>query len=241
MKTLINEGTFVDSNLMFNLPLKFKSFSNNEFQIGIEKEVSEETWFIVQDFIKKDLYIQTQINYAKRRSTGLEQYDYETHVLVMCMDFIKKCFNNNHQCLNSENCVNCQTFLRKVQSCINGYLDKETRNSPISYAYKPFEQYKNTQFASVNPDTDEIRFNNEHDTIEREEGEDKINSIEDLINKFKHILSEKEMLILRLYINGYKPKVIAQLCNFYRVQSVYMSIKRITNKIKMHLNEELIG
>lgn len=237
MKTLVNEKVLDEQfNLMFGVFPEVSNYIDQE--VKIEKEVLEETWFVVQKFIKKDPYIQTKINYAKRRSTGLEQYDYESHVLVMCIEFIMSCLNSNSKCVNSENCVSCQVFLKKIHTCVAGYLDKETRNSPISYAFKPFEQYENTKIASVEPDTNKVCFSKEESFDKVEEvSAVRFNDFDDIIDKFRHILSDKEVLILQLYIKGYKPKIIAQLCNFYRVQSVYMSIKRIINKIKMHLNE----
>lgn len=192
------------------------------------KTISDETWFMVQKFIKSNSYIQKQIAFAQRRATGLEHEDFEREVMILCVDTINNCFRMNHECLSSENCVNCPIFEFRLKENLSNYLRKETRDMLIGYAAKDLEEYENNVVASVMPNIENI--------LERQNETDDLENFLTIINNLSKKLKEKEKIILDMFIKGYPPKVIAQKCNYSNVQSVYTAIKRIANKIKVHLN-----
>lgn len=192
------------------------------------KTISDETWFIVQKLIKSNSYIQKQIAYAQKRATGLEYEDFEREVMLLCIETISNCFKMNHECLSSESCVNCPIFEFRLKENLSNYLRKETRDMLIGYAAKDLENYENNIIASVTPDIDYI--------IEKENATDEVENLLSIINYLSEKLKEKEKIILNMFIKGYSPKIIAQKCNYNNVQSVYIAIKRISNKIKAYLN-----
>lgn len=208
-----------------------QKFFEQESQVPISfKTVSDNTWFLVQKFIKSNSYIQKQINFAQKRSTGLEHEDFENQVLILCMETIKNCFRLNHECMNSENCINCPIFEFRLKENLSNYLRVETRDMLIGYAAKDLEDYENNIIASTMPDIDRL--------FEPANSSDML--IEELLNTINCLskyLKEKERKILTMYIKGYPPKVIAQECKYATVQCVYTALKRIANKIKLHLND----
>lgn len=194
-------------------------------------EISDKTWFLLQNFIKNSRPIQSKINYAKKRSSGLEHHDFENCVLILCIETIQKCLEMSPDCNDSEKCVICPIFECKLQEKLSSYLDQNTRNLPISYANKPFSNYENSTKTCSMPEAEKI-----FEETDETETETHIECLEDLIEKFSPFLNKKELLILELLSKGYKPKSIAKFCNYTRVQSVYISIKRLTNKIKVNIN-----